>query len=233
MSDSDQHGAAQHYLGDKGKQYFAWQGGGGGFAARIIVRRFQHLVRPDAVVLDFGCGGGYLLEALTAARKIGVEINPAAREHARSLGIECHAELSAVPDGSADVVLSHHALEHVEFPIGVLRELRGKLKPGGLLCLCVPIDNWRLQRRYDKDDLNHHLHTWTAQLLGNTLDAAGYDIERIDYRVESWPKGWTVFLYGRLPYALFKACCYVHGLVTGKGRELQATARPRGSAAAP
>jgi SAM-dependent methyltransferase len=224
------YGSADHYLGDKGKEYFAWQSGGGDFFARILVHRFQEFIKSSDTVLDFGCGGGFVLKEIPCARRIGIEINPVARQHALGLGIECHASVADVADGIADVVISNHALEHVPYPIGVLKELRPKFKPGGLLALCVPIDNFRLQRRYDSLDRNHHLHTWTAQLLGNTLVEAGYEIIAINYRVHCWPGKWTVAAYGRLPWWMFNQVCYWYGILTGKGRELLAVARPLSNA---
>ena len=117
-------------------------------------------------------------------------------------------------DAVADVALSNHALEHVPYPIGALRELRRVLKPGGLLALCTPIDNWRLQRRYEEDDIHHHLHTWSPLLLGNSLAEAGF--RGIDARARTyrWPGRWTVACYGRLPYWLFRSICYVYGSAT-------------------
>jgi hypothetical protein len=95
-----------------------------------------------------------------------------------------------------------------------------------MLIICVPIDNWRLQLHYDPEDKNHHLYTWTSQLLGNCLFEAGYEVARIRYRVHSWPPGWWLALYNRLPFTLFSFTCYIHGVLTGKGRELLAIARP-------
>src|SRR5262249_28588185 len=152
-------GASSFYLGENGKAYYAWQGGGGEFSAQIIAHKFRPHVKPSDAVIDFGCGGGFLLKTLHCARRIGVEINPYARENALAFGVECHERLSDVPDAVADVAISHHALEHVLCPIGVLKELKEKLKPGGKLVLCVPIDNWQVQKRYDPNDQNHHLYT--------------------------------------------------------------------------
>jgi len=202
---------------------------GGVFGARINAHKFRHHIRPEDTVLDFGCGGGFLLKHLNCARRIGVEINPVAREHAVSLGVAGYAEVSEVPDQVADVIVSDHALEHVPFPIGALRELRTKLKRGGLLALVVPIDNWRHQKRYDPADQNHHLHTWTPQLLGNSLVEAGYQIVSVRARIYAWPGNWTVAAYGRLPLWMFNTLCFLYGSLTGKGGEVLALARPAGA----
>lgn len=221
------YGASEHYLGEKGKSYFAWQDGGAIFAGRINAHKFSHLVKPADTVIDFGCGGGGLLYNLPCTRKVGVEINPTARDMAVSRGVECYADVDNVPGGIADVIVSDHALEHVPFPIGVLSRLRTKLKPGGVLSICVPIDNWRRQRRYDPADIHHHLHTWTPQLLGNTLFEAGYEVVSIYARIHRWPGRWTVAAYGRLPYWLFQFVCFIYGAATRAGGEIISVAKPR------
>ena len=221
------YGLSDHYLGAKGQEYFAWQGGGGHCAAMIHCRKFEQWIQPRHTVIDFGCGGGFLLARLNCKHRIGIEINPAAKEHAQSLGIECYSDASEISDAVADVIVSDHALEHVPYPIGALTTLRSKLKPGGVLSLCVPIDNWRIQRRYDPADLHHHLHTWTPQLLGNTLYEAGYNVTSIYARIFAWPGKWTVACYGRLPFAVFRGICWSYGVMSGRGREILAVARPR------
>jgi SAM-dependent methyltransferase len=213
-----------HYLGERGQEYFAWQGSGGDFAARILSHRFRDYIEPHHTVIDFGCGGGFLLNSLDCTRKIGIDANPYALNHARTLGIECYAAIDAIADSVADVVISNHALEHVSHPIGTLRALRTKLRPGGKLVLCVPIDNWRHQRRYDPSDRDHHLQTWTPQSLGNTLFEAGFEPLQIVSRIHAWPGRWTVAAYGRLGVHAFHWICFLYGLISGKGTEIIAVA---------
>jgi SAM-dependent methyltransferase len=196
------------------------------FAGKINRHKFEGLIKRSDAVIDFGCGGGFLLKNLECGRRIGVEINPDAREHAIGLGIECYEDLSEVPDGVADVAISDHALEHVLFPIGVLRMLRRKLKPDGILAVCVPTDNWRHQRVYRRDDRNHHLHTWTVQNFGNMLIESGFEIIRLGPRTHAWPRRWTVAAYGRLPLPLFDLVCRVYAALSGNGRQVFAIARP-------
>jgi SAM-dependent methyltransferase len=167
------------------------------------------------------------LKTLECRERIGVEINPFAREHAESLGIKCYSDVSQVPDGVADLIVSDHALEHVPYPIGALTDLRRKLKADGRIALCVPIDNWRHEKIFKPDDPNHHLHTWTPQLLGNTLTDAGYEVLEIYARTFAWPGRWTVATYGRLPYWVFRQICFWYGFVRGFGWEVLALARPR------
>jgi SAM-dependent methyltransferase len=220
------HGS-DHYRGEAGSRYFDWQNKNGEVNGRIEARKFKAYVKPTDAVLDFGCGGGYVLRNLHCAKRVGVEINPAARNIAVQGGVEWHESLAGVEDNSFDVVISNHALEHVPYPIFILRALRGKLKPSGILVLCVPIDDWRTQKKYDRNDVNHHLHAWTPQLMGNSLVEAGFDPDQFSIRIltHAWHHR-AVKMYGRLPDFLFDMFCKVLAIVV-KRRQLLVIAGKR------
>src|SRR5664280_44582 len=94
------------------RKYFDWQtsiGEFGGLANRV---HFIKYISPDSKVLDFGCGGGYLLKNIECSKKVGVEINPSAAETARKNGIEMFGSVEEVPDNYVDVIISDNALEH-------------------------------------------------------------------------------------------------------------------------
>ncbi len=177
----------KHYSGDRGLEYFGWQGRSGRIGAVLNARKFAEHVHASDRLLDFGCGGGFLLEQLQAVDKIGIEPNPVAREAARQRGLDVRASPSELEAGSVDVVISNHALEHTLAPLDELRELRRVLRPRGRLVLWLPLDDWRMERTPAPDDPNHHLYTWTPLLLGNLLDEAGFT--KIEARVvtHAWP----------------------------------------------
>jgi SAM-dependent methyltransferase len=220
-------GGSDHYKGEAGSRYFDWQNKNGEVSGRIEARKFKAYVKPTDSVLDFGCGGGHVLRNLDCARRFGVEINPAARTAALQGGVECFESIAGVENDSFDVVISNHALEHVENPISALTALRKKLRPSGVLVLCVPIDDWRTQQKYERQDINHHLHTWTPQLLGNSLFEAGFTPEQFSIRLltHAWFPG-TANAYAKLPEFLFDMICQVFAVVS-KRRQLLAVARNR------
>jgi SAM-dependent methyltransferase len=205
------YGLSSHYLGDAGSHYFQCQSREGALNGEIEAHKFSRWVRPENCVLDFGCAGGYLLRALRCARRLGVEPNPHARECAIALGVECYETLHEVPEQLADVAITNHVLEHVPFPIEALRQLKARVKPGGLVLICLPMEDWRVWREYDPGDLNHHLHTWNLQSLGNTLVEAGFTFRPADIKIltHAWPPRWHATLYRVLPLPLFDALCHV------------------------
>jgi SAM-dependent methyltransferase len=205
-----QYGVSEAYLGDSGLSYFNWQSQDGRLNAQINAHKFERYIEPQDTVLDFGCGGGYLLAALRCARKIGVEPNPQARTRALGNGVECHPSFAEVPLGVADVGISNHALEHVPCPIDALREFKSRIKPGGRLVVCVPMEDWRVCRQYKPGDINHHLYAWSPQLLGNTLKEAGFEVSPQDIRILTHcfpPRRIKGHLYRRLPRPTFDVLC--------------------------
>jgi len=183
------YGVVDHYLGERGRRYFEPQKDIG-IAAGVWNRfLFDPYVTSQDEVLDFGCGGGYLLSALRPRVAVGVEVNPVAREMATSLGIETHATLEEVKGRTFSRIITSHALEHVPCPLQILRELRALLGPGGRLVWVSPMDDWRAgaQRSWRRDDPDMHIHTWTPLSMGNVLAAAGFDVISVSVVAHAWP----------------------------------------------
>lgn len=212
------------YLGEAGKVYFRYQNQGDRQRGRINARKFQPYVRPSDRVLDFGCGSGSLLQSLKCRHRIGVEVNPSARNIAAAAGLEVHASLDQVLDATVDIAISNHTLEHVLAPIHELQALRSKLMPGGRLVICVPLDDWRTQNYFDIDDINHHLYTWTPLLMGNLLSEAGYTVEKVWVYTHAWPPVHWQLLDRLLPVPLFDAACTLTAW-RYKRRQIIATAK--------
>ena len=104
-------------------------------------------LKPDAVVLDIGCGPGTITAGLArrAGRTVGLDKSAdmveAARSHAADLGLHNAAfeegSVYELPwdDNSFDVVYAHQVLQHLSEPVGALREARRVLRPGGLVAV--------------------------------------------------------------------------------------------------
>jgi len=213
---------AKHYEGEEGVQYFAYQSRGSKscVAPQVVVDKILPFVADNATVLDFGCADGTIIGALKCGKRLGIEINAPARHAAVANGIECYDSLHNIPDRSVDLIMSHHALEHVTAPLDTLSQLRTKLKPGGTLVLIVPIDDWRRQMTANLNDRDHHLYTWTPLLLGNLLLAANFDITSMSVEPIGWCRHARV-LYTWLPEAAYRAAMRLAAIVF-KTREIRA-----------
>jgi 2-polyprenyl-6-hydroxyphenyl methylase / 3-demethylubiquinone-9 3-methyltransferase len=94
-------------------------------------------------VLDVGCGGGILSEAMArgGARVLGIDLTPALLEVAAlhageaEVSLEYRAvaaeDLAAERPASFDLVTCMEMLEHVPDPAAVVRALAALVKPGG------------------------------------------------------------------------------------------------------
>lgn len=150
---------------------------------------FSPYIKDNDVLIEFGSAGGYLLKELEAREKIGIEINDYARENARALGITSFKNISDVCDDYADIIISTHVLEHVENPLGVLRELHGKLKEGGKAVFVVPNESCEVE--YTRSEINNHLYTWNCLNIGNLFKAAGYFVYSVKCFQEIWPSNYV------------------------------------------
>ena len=146
------------------------------WVSRARAELFRPHVRPDDSVFEFGCGYGWNLAGLRCARRVGHDVAENVRADVAAAGAGFVEQTSTLPDGSFEVAICHHALEHVPDPLGVLGEIRRLLRPGGCLLLAVPYESEGRYRRFDPAEPNHHLFAWNVQTLGNLVGVAGFGL---------------------------------------------------------
>lgn len=173
--------ASNHY----DAAYFRWQRSIGEFGGWANAPRFAAIIEPKDVVLDFGCGGGFLLMNLPGRRKLGIEINTAAAAVAVANGVDVFSKISGIQDESVDVIVSNHCLEHVSNPMETLKELRTKLRKGGRVMFVIPCET--VHDRYDPRHLDHHLYTWNPRCFGNLFNDAGFEVLSCTRDRFRWP----------------------------------------------
>lgn len=129
MNNQNIHQPVENHYGDF---YFSThQKEVGEFAGLANLYLFRNSIKPSDTVLNFGCGGGFILKNLQLANKIGVELNPVARNYCNEINkIKCHSSLNYIPDESIDVIISNHCLEYVTSPYEII-ELYKKAEAGG------------------------------------------------------------------------------------------------------
>jgi len=190
------------------QKYFDFQKNVGEFGAMMNKFKFAPFVKKNHVVIDFGCGGGYLLKSLSVKKKLGVEVNPVAIKEAKKNGIVVHSKTSSFPNEVADVIISNNALEHVDNPLEELTNLRKKLKKNGRLVLIVPHERGVA---WQENNIHQHLFTWSPMNLGNLVTRAGFQVERIDYIKHKWPPIYYQQIHALIGNKLFNFLCYIYG----------------------
>lgn len=135
-------------------------------------------------VLDIGCGSGALLHEMKQWGFRDLSGYDPFCTPTNTGGIRIS---NVRPDGETfDVVMMHHALEHVPDPDASLRDARNWLKPGGRLIIRIPVRQGWAWREYGKDwvhlDPPRHLYHWTvdgftrfAESRGFTVTGQGFD----------------------------------------------------------
>jgi SAM-dependent methyltransferase len=117
---------------------------------KLITPVLRRHLPTQGIVVDAGCGTGKWVAHLhrLGYRIIGLDLSPdalaAARRDAPGAGLAlADTQRAPIRDGAVDAVLSLGVVEHDERGPGAgLRELHRILKPGGLLVLDVPFNNW-------------------------------------------------------------------------------------------
>jgi SAM-dependent methyltransferase len=129
---------------------------------------------PGARAIDFGCGEGKLLNWLQDFGWDTFGIEPSI-----DVAFLRHHRLAAPPqDGSFDVAILHHVLEHVPNPLEILRQLAATLRQDGRLFISVP----RLDTLPQHGDFHYcingrnHLVAFTEACLQSLLARAGFEV---------------------------------------------------------
>jgi len=185
-------------------EYRTWQSGDSpsrlnAAIAKTGYRRKLKFIGPvsgTGTLLDVGCGdGGFILQAKRLGWAVtGTEFNDdQAGAVADSTGCEVRSgdlEDCGFRDGQLEAVTLWHVLEHVEDPVGTLRETRRLLCQGGRLYVTVPDSAcWgaKLFGRYWAGyDAPRHLCDFNKETLRMALVKAGFEDVKMHYFMGTW-----------------------------------------------
>ena len=193
--------------------------------AEAAVRERQQMyamrLRNHSPALDIGCGRGEMLEVFrqagVAAR--GIDLNDDSVALCRSKGLEAEkadlfAYLNGLPDSSVGGVVCCQVVEHLppeRLPL-MIRLLRDKLRPGGLVaietpnpeCLAIFATHFYIDPT--------HRHPIPPALMSFYLEEAGFgriEVERLYPAVEAMPslaelpEAFRKDFFGSLDYTVF------------------------------
>ncbi|MEO6190186.1 MAG: class I SAM-dependent methyltransferase [Saprospiraceae bacterium] len=166
------------------KDYFDWQKNSGALGGDVEQFKFSSFIKKGDNVIDFGCGGGYILGNLQCLGKFGIEPNSNAREVCKQNGVPCVANADEIPDLWADVIISNHALEHCFQPLDEVKKLFPKLRHGGKIIFVTPLEK---NNSWKPNDINQHLYTWSEMNLGNIFTLAGFKVLEVQELKHRWP----------------------------------------------
>jgi SAM-dependent methyltransferase len=138
--------------------------------------------RPEARILDCGCGTGYNLTLLARfGRPVGFDLTPTGLALARGRGLPlARASITHIPfrDASFDLLTSFDVLQIIPDDGAVLKEMARVLAPGGTAIVTAPAmavlrgghaAEWPEERRY------------SPARIRRLADEAGLRVERATY----------------------------------------------------
>ena len=154
---------------------------------------------PDSRILDVGCGSGWRLYALREAGFVNtLGVDPYIKEDLiYSNGLQVLKRTVGEIEGTWDVIMYHHSLEHIPDQQTTLRETAHRLRPGGTCLIRVPTVssyawehygvNW-----YQIDAPRHfYLHSlesmrYLAEQTGMAVRSVVYDSTLDQFRTSEW-----------------------------------------------
>jgi 2-polyprenyl-3-methyl-5-hydroxy-6-metoxy-1,4-benzoquinol methylase len=163
-------------------------------------------IEPGSTVLDFGCSTGYFgtyLKDSMGCTVYGVEISDdikAARkvlDGVYSFDIDAEWPKEAY-ERTYDYLFYGDVIEHLKDPEAALKRSQKLLKPGGKIFISTPnvahlsirlellLGNFEYESMGILD--NTHLKYFTQHSLTELVKRAGYNVERIDYNVNEYPR---------------------------------------------
>ena len=164
----------------------------------MLVRLLQPEGRPR--VFDYGMGEGHWIRMAAAydAEAWGSDVDPRSATVAAHSGVRFVADPATLPEGYFDFINADQVFEHLPDPLGVLRVLAARLRPGGTLKISTPADRQietRLARfrasGYALETFQtefhalaplSHINLFTATSLRALASAAGLESMRLPLR---------------------------------------------------
>jgi SAM-dependent methyltransferase len=153
---------------------------------RTILRRLlKGRLRPNARLLDVGCGTGATMEFLTSFGKpVGVDVAAPALVFCRKRGvgplIRSDAHSLAVATGSVDVVVALDLFEHLAQDEEAVRECWRVCRAGGFLVFTVPAYDFLWS---EHDEALHHLRRYTIGEVRSKLAGAGFQNVHLSHAI--------------------------------------------------
>ncbi len=151
----------------------------------ILARLIAKLpLRPDARLLEVGCGVGGNIGMLRAFGRVeAMEPDAPSRDYVRQqLDLQpADGRLPhdlPYPGKSFDGVFALDVVEHVEGDEAALAALGALVAPGGFLLVTVPAYGWMWSRH---DELHHHKRRYTRRRVERLMSATGLSPVRASY----------------------------------------------------
>lgn len=189
------------------------------FSAQAQALKWLKSHKPNASLLDIGCGPGWFL---ARARQLGFKVMgaeigsvPVSLLQGRKFKVVCGSLESIPPHWNPDVVTLFEVLEHLPNPAEFLSSVRSRFR-NAIFIFSVPSPTRWTKAGNHRDLADYppnHLTRWNPQSLQTALTFAGYSNVEVKYSMPSaletasvsvrgLVKSWSDRMPGSLPQAL-------------------------------
>jgi SAM-dependent methyltransferase len=163
------------------------------------VGRHMRLPPGETRLLDVGCNVGTFLQEARTEGFIATGVEPDKRAveigAGSGLDIKCgYLHEMNFAENSHDMITLFEVIEHLEKPVGLMRECRRILKPSGLVFLTTGnTRSWTvkfLRERWDYFDLSlGHISFFSPSSMLRLAERAGFEVESIETKSVSFQNG--------------------------------------------
>lgn len=193
-------------------------------ALRLTFRRFLkklNVIFPlQGALLEIGCGYGYLLDEARPyfQHRTGTDFSLKAVKQAAACGATIYrGDIGELPPNERyDCIILAHVIEHVYQPVQLLRAVRAKLKPGGIVAVATPNIGslWfpLMGRKWASFKIPEHVAFYDRKTLPRLLDSAGFSaISAVPY-LHAFPLALIANkLALRMPAGMGRLACWIPG----------------------
>lgn len=196
-------------------------------------RLHQHILAqvPDkqCLVLDMGCGGGWLSQSLAPEGYAVIsadisDINPAKAVALlplpNHLGLVADALFLPLRDAAVDCIVASEIIEHVPDPGRFMASLYAALKPGGKLIITTPYNEFirhSLCIHCNRNTPhNAHLHSFTEQTIRAFVPPGATDVQTMVFASKVLSALRLLRAFTLLPFPLFRLVDKCLTVISGK-----------------
>lgn len=158
----------------------------------------------EITILEIGFGNGSFMGwARDRGYQVhGTELQPSLRERATLEGFAVSEDLSALAEGSIDMVVAFDVFEHIEYLdlVAMCKQIRRKLKPGGYLVARFPNGDSPFSLPTQNADPTH-VHSIGRGKVDVLLRSAGFEMVFLRAPTNT-PVGWKAKLAHPMKRAL-------------------------------
>jgi SAM-dependent methyltransferase len=177
---------------------------GKGPIGRMLTPKFQgyypwikrDMLTSRSNILDVGCGAGELLLKMynDGFRRL-TGLDPFIKEDIHyNCGITIHKKTLDQLTEKYDLIMMHHAFEHMDEPLQIIRTIRQLLNPGGVALIRIPVADSYAWHKYGVDwvqlDAPRHIFLHTEKSMQILCDQAGLKLSGVMY------DSWSLQFYG-------------------------------------